>query len=61
MINKNNKTFNKKIHTLNSENVVQKLVLLTRHFLSEFFVIIRAKYFQLKALKAMETLSGEQI
>ena len=32
MINKHNKTFNKKIYTLNSENVAQNFVRFARHF-----------------------------
>ena len=35
MTNKYNKTFNKKISTLNSENVAQNFVRLARHFLPE--------------------------
>ena len=33
MTNKYNKTFNKKIYTLNSENAARNLVRLARHFL----------------------------
>ena len=35
MTNKYNKTVNKKIYTLNSENVAQNFVRLARHFLPE--------------------------
>ena len=61
MINKYKKTFNKKIYTLNSENVAQNFVRLARHFLPATFVSMSVKYFQLKALKAMEILRGEQM
>ena len=37
MTNKYNKTVNKKIYTLNSENVAQNYVRLARHFLPEMF------------------------
>ena len=52
MINKSNKTFNKKIHTLNSENVVQKLVLLTRHFLSAIFCYNKGEIFSTQSIES---------
>ena len=56
------KTFNKKIYTIDSENDEQNFVRLVQPFsFPKLFVSIRAKYFQLKALKVMEILSDEQI
>ena len=64
MINKCNKTFNKKIYTLNSENVAQNFVRLERHFLPATFCFNEHKILEalkLEALKAMKILSGEQM
>ena len=62
MINKFNKTFNKKIYTWNSENVVQKILCDLRDIsFPQLFVSMSAKYFQRKALKAMQILSDEQM
>ena len=62
MIYKYYKTFNKKIYTIDSENDEQNFVRLVQPFsFPKLFVSIRAKYFQLKALKAVEILSDEQI
>ena len=61
MINKYNKTFNKKIYTLNWENVKHNFVRLVWHFSPQLFISVSAKYFQLKALKAMEILTGGQM
>ena len=52
MINKNNKTFNKKIHTSNSENVVQKFVLLARHFLSTIFCYNKGEIFSTQSIES---------
>ena len=57
MINKYNKTFNKKIYSLNAENVAQNFV---RHFLPAT-CCFNVRYFPLKALKVMEILSREQM
>ena len=55
MINKYDKTFNKKIYTLNSELSLRDISF------AQLFASMSAKYFQLKALKAMGILSGEQM
>ena len=60
MINKYNKTFNKKIYSLNAENVAQNFVRLARHFLPAT-CCFNVRYFPLKALKVMEILSREQM
>ena len=61
MINKYNKTFNKKVYSLPSENVRQNLCDLPYISFPQFFVSMSAKHFQLKAVKAMEILIGEQM
>ena len=62
MINNYDKTFNKNMYTLNSENILQN-ILCDLHDISflHLFVSISAKYFLLKALKAMEVLSDEKM
>ena len=53
-------TFSKKIYPLNSESVAEIFCDLCDISFPQLFVLTSAKYFQLKALKAMEILSGEQ-
>ena len=61
MINKYNKTFNKKIYTLNSKNVAQNFVRLGRHFLPVTFCFNERKIFSTQSTYSNGNLSSKQI
>ena len=59
IINKYIKTFNKKIYTLYLKDITHKMS--RKISFPQLFLSISAKYFQLKACKAMKILSREQV
>ena len=54
MINKYNKTFNKKMYSLNSENAAQNFVRLARHFLRATFCFNEHEIFPAQNTKGNE-------